>query len=78
MFIQKLDSVALLPVLNCPKSKSTSDNNELLRVAKLLLAQAQATSEEESDSSNASAHSEVSTSKDPYRSQFQDTQDPFV
>ena len=47
-------------------------------MAKLLLAQAQATSEKKSDSSNTYAHSDASTSKDPYGSQFQDVQEPFA
>ena len=57
------------------KSKNKSDNNELLRVAKLLLAKAQASDEEESENSEESINS---TSKDPYASQFQDVQDPFA
>ena len=83
-FIQLSDSEAHLPVLSLPKSKSKlrskSDNNELLRVANLLLAQAQAQASinEESDGSNSSTVSEASTSKDTYGSQSQDAQDPFA
>ena len=60
------------------KSKNKSDNSELIRVAKLLLAKAQALEEEESENSKESVKSEAFTSKDPYASQFQDGQDPFA
>ena len=60
------------------KSKSKLENSELLRVAKLLLAKAHATSEDESNGSNDSANSEALTNKDPYGSQSQYAKDPFA
>ena len=52
------------------KSKNKSDNSELLRVAKLLLAKAQVLEEEKSENLEESIKSKAPTSKDPYASQF--------
>ncbi|KAL7202363.1 hypothetical protein ACSBR1_033934 [Camellia fascicularis] len=58
------------------KPKSKTSNEELIQIAKLLLAQAK--SQDEEDASDESASSEASTSHDPYVSQFQDAQDPYI
>ncbi|KAL7250167.1 hypothetical protein ACSBR1_012216 [Camellia fascicularis] len=58
------------------KPKSKTNNEELIQIAKLLLAQAK--SQDEGDASDELASSEASTSHDPYGLQFQDAQDLFA
>ena len=67
-----LDNLASSSKPSKSKSKNKSDNSEFLRVAKLLLAKAQASGEDES------VKSKESIGKDPYESQFQDAQNPFA
>ncbi|KAL7192931.1 hypothetical protein ACSBR2_024693 [Camellia fascicularis] len=58
-----------------PKPKSTS-SDELIQMAKLLMAQAKSQIEDEALDDSASF--EASTSHDPYGPQFQDAQDPYA
>ncbi|KAL7207562.1 hypothetical protein ACSBR1_029497 [Camellia fascicularis] len=59
-----------------PKAKPKSSSDELIQMAKLLMAQAK--SQIEDETSEESSSSEASTNDDPYRPQFQDAQDPYA
>ncbi|CAL5434793.1 unnamed protein product [Camellia sinensis] len=63
-----------------PKVKSKSSKDELLQMARLLIAQAKSQSDKtrSEEGSNGSNSSEGSTNQDPYGPQFQDAQDPYI
>ena len=62
------------------KVKSKSSKDELLQIARLLIAQAMSQSDEDgSEEGSNGAHSSFgSTNHDPYGPQFQDAQDPYA